>query len=69
MSTNCPKADRTEITRAISLLFKSGDVVEVRIPKTRFAVVSGYFDNFAVMAEAIYKAGCKVHGRRRLLRA
>ena len=58
-----PRANRPEIERAISLLFLPGDVVEVRIPKTRAGVVAGYFDNFPAMATAIaeadatYKAG------------
>jgi len=58
-----PRADRAEIERAISLLLTPGDVVEVRIPKTRAGVVVGYFDDFSAMAGAIcqsdakYKAG------------
>src|SRR5258708_1373558 len=39
------RADRAEIERAISLLFEPGDVMEVRIPKTRAGVVAGYFDS------------------------
>lgn len=54
-----PRADRLEIERAISLLFQPGDVVEVRIPKTRAAVVAGYFDNFSAMANAIAEADAK----------
>jgi hypothetical protein len=49
-------ADRAEIDRAISLLFETGDVVEVRIPKTRAGVVAGYFDDHAAMAAAIVRA-------------
>src|SRR5262249_32441212 len=37
----------------IALLFSTGQVVEVRIPKTRFGVVSGYFDNHEALAAAI----------------
>jgi hypothetical protein len=40
------RAERPEIERAITLLFQPGDVVEVRIPKTRAGVVAGYFDDF-----------------------
>jgi hypothetical protein len=56
---DCPKADRTEIERAISVLFSPGDVVEVRIPKTRAGVVAGYFDDLSMAAEAICQADAK----------
>ena len=52
-------ADRPEIDRAIALLFKSGSVMETRIPKTRAGVVSGYFDDSAAMASAIYDADAR----------
>ena len=54
--TKVPLADPTEIGRAISLLFQPGDVVEVRIPKTRAGVVAGYFDNHQTMTTAIREA-------------
>jgi hypothetical protein len=54
-----PKADRAEIARAISLLFEPGDVVEVRVPKTRVGVVSGYFDDHTILATAIHEADTK----------
>jgi hypothetical protein len=54
-----PKPDRAEIDRAISLLFEPGDIVEVRIPKTRVGVVAGYFDRFPAMATAIAEADAK----------
>ena len=54
-----PRADHVEIARGISLLFKPGDVVEVRIPKTRAGTVSGYFDDFPAMATAIFNANAK----------
>ena len=53
------RADRLEIERAISVLFKPGDVVEVRIPKTRAGVVAGYFDDLVALAAAIYEADSK----------
>lgn len=53
------RADRVEIDRGISLLFEPGNVVEVRIPKTRAGVVAGYFDNFSTMAGAICQADAK----------
>ncbi len=52
-------ADTAEIQRAIKLLFEPGDVVEVRIPKTRVGVVAGYFDDLTMMANAIYHADNK----------
>jgi hypothetical protein len=56
---DCPAADHAEIERAISLLFEPGDVLEVRIPKTRAGVVAGYFDDFSIAAEAIFQADAK----------
>jgi hypothetical protein len=50
------RPDRAEIAKAISLLFEPGDVVEVRIPKTRVGVVAGYFDDHTAMAVAIHDA-------------
>jgi hypothetical protein len=54
-----PKADRAEIARGISLLFEPGDVVEVRIPKTRAGVVAGYFDDHTMLATAMHDADTK----------
>jgi len=49
-----------EIKRGISLLFSPGDVVEVRIVKTdKFGTVSGYFNDFDAMAQAIFEADQK----------
>jgi len=48
--------DRAEIARGISLLFPPGDVIEVRIAKTRVHTVSGYFDNASIVPHAIYSA-------------
>jgi hypothetical protein len=53
---SAPKADLVEINRGISTLFTPNDVVEVRIPKTRFGVVSGYFDDHQALAMAILEA-------------
>ena len=58
-TTNNPKADRVEVERAIRLLFQPGDVIEVRIPKTRAGVVAGYFEDFQAMTEAICHADLK----------
>jgi hypothetical protein len=48
-----------EIQRAISVLFEPGDVVEVRIPKTRAGLVSGYFNDQVALAHAIEAADGK----------
>jgi len=42
-----------EVQRGISVLFEPGDVVEVRVPKTRFGTISGYFNDHVAMANAI----------------
>jgi hypothetical protein len=48
------KASREQIDFAIAALFRPGDVVELRIPKAgRFKTISGYFDDFGKLAEAI----------------
>jgi hypothetical protein len=57
--TAVPQANRQEIERAISILFKPGYTVEVRIPKTRAGVVAGYFDDFSALATAITQADGK----------
>jgi hypothetical protein len=57
--TDPPQADPVEIERAISLLFSPGDVVEVRIPKTRAGVVAGYFDDLSMAAETICQVDAK----------
>lgn len=49
-------ADLDEINRGVSLLFRPSDVVEVRLPKTRAGVVSGYFDNPEALAKAILES-------------
>ncbi len=51
-----PKADFVEIKRGVSLLFATGDVVEVRIPKTRSGVAAGYFDDHEALAKTILQA-------------
>lgn len=51
-----PSADLAEIQRGICVLFRPGDVVEVRIPKTRSGVVAGYFDDHEALAKAIFHA-------------
>jgi hypothetical protein len=48
--------DLSEIQRGISALFSPGDVVEVRILKTKAGTVSGYFDDFEAMAQATFEA-------------
>lgn len=51
--TACPSASRIERTRALKLLFRPGDIVELRVPKTvRDGTVSGYFNNFDALMES-----------------
>jgi hypothetical protein len=48
------KSSREHIDFAIAALFRPGDVVELRIPKAgRLRTISGYFDDFGKLAEAI----------------
>jgi hypothetical protein len=48
------KVSREHIDFAIAALFRAGDVVELRIPKAgRLRTISGYFDDFGKLAEAI----------------
>jgi hypothetical protein len=54
-----PRADLTEIESGIALLFTPGDVVEVRIPKTRVGVVAGYFDDHTALAKSIFAADAR----------
>jgi hypothetical protein len=54
-----PRADPAEIERAISLIFEPGDVVEVRVLKTRAGVGAGYFDNPSAMVPAIHLGDTK----------
>jgi hypothetical protein len=53
------EANFAEIERGISVLFRPGNVVEVRIPKTRAGVVAGYFDDHAALAVALHQADAK----------
>ena len=44
--------DRDEIARALAVLYEPGDVVELRVPKTRKGTITGYFTNWeALIAE------------------
>ena len=49
---SAPKADVAEIQRALDLLLEPGQVVEIRIPNTNHATVSGYFTDFDKLAQA-----------------
>ena len=49
---SAPKADAAEIQRALDLLLEPGQVVEIRIPNTNHATVSGYFTDFGKLAQA-----------------
>ena len=42
------------IRRAVDLLFRPGDVVEVRVPKAgRYRTISGYFSDFGELVSAV----------------
>lgn len=46
--------DPVEIRRAVDLLFRPGDVVEVRVPKAgRYRTISGYFSDFGELESAV----------------
>jgi hypothetical protein len=48
------RSDSQEINRMIAVLFRPGDVVELRIPNTtRDGTVSGYFDDFGALGKAL----------------
>ena len=51
--------DRSEILRGASILFQQGDVVEVRILRTRCGTVAGYFDDPHKMVAAIHAADAR----------
>jgi hypothetical protein len=46
--------DPVEIRRAVDILFRPGEVVEVRVPKAgRYRTISGYFSGFGELASAV----------------
>ena len=48
------RSDPKEITRALGLLFRADDVVEMRVPKTeREGTVSGYFTDHGELAKQL----------------
>ena len=48
------RADPVIIERSLRILFRPGDIVEVRVPKTlREGTVSGYFDDMAALKQAV----------------
>ena len=47
------KADIQEIRKGIEILFEPGQVVEVRVPRDKFGVIAGYFDDHDSLAETI----------------
>jgi len=57
------KADLSEIRRAIAVLYRPGDVIEVRAPKAgRDGTISGYFDDPEQLALAVYALDGKAPG-------
>lgn len=57
-----PRADHDEIARALALLYEPGDVVELRVPKSRYGTQSGYFNNFDALAEHAARLSGSVAG-------
>lgn len=50
------RSDLDEIARALHLLFREGDVVEMRVPKTeRDGTLSGYFSDHGALAKQLAK--------------
>src|ERR1700686_20760 len=48
--------DPNEISKAIALLFKPGDVIELRVPKAgRRGTLSGYFADVEKLAKTVHK--------------
>src|ERR1700737_2302092 len=51
-----------EILRALELLYKEGDVRELRMPKSKWGTVSGYFNNLHKLSTAAAEYSGKVPG-------
>jgi hypothetical protein len=56
------KFDPTEAMKALNLLYREDDVVEVRIPKTRRGTVSGYFNDMKKLIAAAAEYSGEVTG-------
>jgi len=57
-----PSADRTEIIRALHVLYEPRDVVELRAPESTQRTISGYFDDFDALAAAAVRLSGTVPG-------
>ncbi|HEX3035068.1 MAG TPA: hypothetical protein VHT73_08035 [Thermodesulfobacteriota bacterium] len=49
-----------EIVDVLNVLFKKGDVIELRMPGTHKGTISGYFDNFQALSDVAMQASGKV---------
>lgn len=49
-TTDKPRADATEIRRALGVLFEPSDVIELRAFKSRRCTISGYYNEFDKLA-------------------
>jgi hypothetical protein len=57
------KSSREHIDAAIAVIFRPGDVVELRIPKAgRLRTISGYFDDYTKLADAIEEYSGRFEG-------
>lgn len=51
--SKCEGANLQQIELGIRILFEPGQVVEVRVPRDKFGVIAGYFDDHDSLAETI----------------
>ncbi len=56
------KFDMAEARQALNLFCKVGDVVELRMPKTRWGTISGYFDDMELLITAAAEYSGRVPG-------
>ncbi|QPM68865.1 AAA family ATPase [Atribacter laminatus] len=54
--------NKKEIIETLKALYSSNSVIELRIPKSKYGLVSGYFNDFNLLAEAVMKFDGKVAG-------
>ncbi|HHT09371.1 MAG: AAA family ATPase [Atribacterota bacterium] len=60
--TNDSKDFNQIILNHLETFFKPGSVIELRIPKSKYGSISGYFDDFNLLADELVKFDGKVPG-------